>query len=231
MSPKSGVEMVRIPAGAFQMGSNDRADCQPQRPVTLREYWIGKNLITVKQFRAFCADAHFAYDWPAKTPSWGLKDDFPMVNVSWYDADAYCKWAGGTLPTEAQWEKAARGTDGRMYPWGNEFDPAKLCSSAKEKLLSPVAVGSFGAGASPYGCLDLSGNAAQWCLDWYAKTGYVGLPDTDPAGALSGDEKVLRGGNWFFKKPEMLSCAYRGDQPAGFFYKGIGFRLCMESFR
>ena len=65
----------------------------------------------------------------------------------------------------------------------------------------------------------------------YAKTGYVGLPDTDPAGALSGDEKVLRGGNWFFKKPEMLSCAYRGDQPAGFFYKGIGFRLCMESFR
>lgn len=222
-----GGDRVHIPAGNFLMGSDRSPDCAPARQVYVSEFWMGKNLVTVAEFRKFC-DSGFKYDWEVRKPAWGYQDNLPMVNVSWFDASAYAKWAGGRLPTEAEWEKAARGEDGRNYPWGNKFDPTRLCSSVGSALTSPVAVGSFNTGASPYGCLDMSGNAAQWCQDWYSDKGYAGLPDKNPRGASTGTERVLRCGNWFFRKPVMFSTWFRGNQPPEFFYKGIGIRVAYD---
>ena len=213
VNPRSGCEMVEVRAGWFRMGDDSRKDCSPLRNVRLNRFWIGKNLVTVAQFRKFAAEAGYKYEWEANKPAWGYIDAYPMVNVTWFDADAFCKWAGGRLPSEAQWEKAARGDSNSVFPWGNTFIPANACSSVDQVRTSPEPVGSRPQGASPYGCLDMSGNAAQWCSDWYSATGYVGLPAKNPEGLKNGDEKALRGGNWFFRKPEMLGCAYRGDQP------------------
>ncbi len=223
---KTGVEMVFVPRGAFTMGSDRWPEASPAHKVSVKAYWIGKNLVTVSQFRAYCEASNYGYDWKNRQPMWGYQDNFPMVNVTWYEAEAFCKWAGGDLPTEAQWEKAARDSDAREFPWGSDFNPSLLCSSVDKKLAGPMAVGSFPDGKSSYGCLDMSGNAAQWCLDWYASTGYRGIDGKDPIGAATGTEKVLKGGNWFFTSVDFFRSAYRGDMPPTVKFKGIGFRLC-----
>ena len=132
INPKDGAVMVYVPAGEFVMGDDQMPRSSPRRTVTLDAFWIYKNDVTVAQYRKFCQAT--GRQMP-QTPTWGWKDDHPVVNVTWDDAKAYCDWAGAALPTEAQWEKAARGTDGRMYPWGNEWDAGKLwCSrSVSEK--------------------------------------------------------------------------------------------------
>ena len=131
-----------------------------------------------------------------EVPAWGWIDTHP-VNVSWNDAKAYAKWAGVTLPTEAQWEKAARGTDGRVYPWGNDWDAAKCNNSVGANHPGKTSpVGSFPAGASPYGCLDMAGNVWQWCADWYGADYYTTSPAKNPTGPATGTVRVLRGGSW-----------------------------------
>lgn len=240
VNAKDGAEMVLIPAGIFLMGTSEpalaawlkshrgdkRADYAaelPQRTVTLDSYYIYKNDVTVAQYRAFCKATHRALP---PDPDWGWQDNQPMVYVNWSDADAYAKWAGAGLPTEAQWEKAARGTDGRIYPWGKSWDATKCSNAAGEgnALCQPSPVGSFPDGASATGCLDMAGNVFQWCADWYADNYYKNAPDSNPAGPTTGDFRVIRGGAWDYDDPCLFRSAYRIGMAPGYRSKAFGFR-------
>ena len=228
-----GIAMVYVPGGLFSMGSNARPNERPLHKVHLSGYWIGKNDVTVSQFRRFCALSGFKFDWEGHKPSWGWKDTHPMVNVSWADARAFCKWAGGDLPTEAQWEKAARGSKAREYPWGKEWDPAKCWCSHRDfgDVGSTASVGSFPLGASPYACLDMSGNVWQWCLDWFSPSGYELRQSHDPKGHASGTVHVLRGGSWADLDPDFFRAAYRSDDGRSSRNGTCGFRLVQRRIR
>lgn len=165
VNPKDGAKLVYVPAGEFIMGSNDGpGDEKPQRRVYLDPYWIYKHEVTAAQYRRFCSET--GRKMP-NAPEWGGKDDHPIVRVTWDDAKAYADWAGVSLPTEAQWEKAARGTDGRKWPWGDMFEAAKCVCSVGTDRTSTAPVGSMPKGASPYGCLDMAENVWEWCADWF----------------------------------------------------------------
>jgi formylglycine-generating enzyme required for sulfatase activity len=250
LSSKGNVEMVYVPEGNFIMGGVDlkpgetldritggygstikrvvqggdmtsQNDQGPQRSVYLDGYWIGKNLITVGQFREFTRVTHYRFNWKANQPQWGYIDTHPMVMVTWADARAYCKWAGGDLPTEAEWEKAARGTDGREYPWGNTWDPNRLwCGHSHE----PAPVGSFTNGASPYGCLDMVGNTWQYCLDWFGGS-YDNLPSSNPTGVEQGQDRVIRGGMFDGCAYTTFRCSYRYFQDPKCGFCACGFRM------
>ncbi len=203
-SLRGDIELVYVPTGEFTMGSNESPNQMPEHKVILDAYWIGKCTVTVAQFRAFCKSTSYAYPWSKLRPQWGWIDTHPMVLVNWNDARSFCKWAGGDLPSEAQWEKAARGTDARQFPWGNRFDPAKLRTNTQ----STAPVGSYPAGASPYGCLDMAGNCYQWCLDFYAAN-YNGMPPRNPTGPPVGRGHILRGGDWGDDNRLSFRCAFR----------------------
>lgn len=219
---KDGSEMILIPAGEFTMGSNDgEASEKPAHKVYLDTYEIGKYEVTVAQYRKFCRATGRAM--PVEAPPWGWKDDHPIVNVSWFDAEAYCKWAGGRLPTEAEWEKAARGTEGRTYPWGNTWDKNK-CANYGLGLKSTAAVGSYPSGASPYGCMDMAGNVWEWSADWHGEHYYSASPARNPKGPGSGKYRVLRGGS-FYNSDSNNRCAFRlTDYPYDYYFTN-GFRL------
>jgi len=222
VNPRDGAEMVYVPAGEFIMGSNDGADEEePQRSVYLDGYWMYRHPVTVAQYRKFCSETRRKMPDP---PSWGWKDDHPIVNVTWHDAKAYADWAGVQLPTEAQWEKAARGTDGRAYPWGNEFDASKaVCGVRRRSEKSTAPVGSIPSGASPYGCLDMAGNVWEWCADWYDEDYYRSAPNRNPTGPASGSRRVLRGGSWYDFFSYVMRAALRFDLP-DFWNYYCGFR-------
>ena len=246
-NPIDGAEMVYVPAGPFLMGSTDAeidsafmdANAQlsgvpkewftreaPQRRVYLDGYWTYKNDVTVAQYRKFCHETGRKMPQP---PEWGWKGNHPVVNVTWGDAKAYCDWAKVRLPTEAQWEKAARGTDGREYPWGNQWDPGKLWCPIPQPRDRTTPVGSFPAGASPYGCLDMEGNVRQWCADWYDSSYYSNSNNYNPEGPVTGLFRVLRGGSWGDSFRPFFRCTYRhvGDptQPRVL----VGFRAVRNS--
>lgn len=227
LNPKDGAELVWIPEGDFFMGSaltDGEPDETPMRRVYIDGYWITKNLITVAQFRRFCDATRFKYDWKKHKPKWGWQDDLPMVHVSWDEARAYAQWAGGDLPTEAQWEKAARGTDGRKYPWGEDWD-ANRCAN---NLTCPVPAGYFSSSASPYGLLDMAGNAAQWCRDWYASDYYQSGNDRNPLGPATGIQRVLRGSAWSGFNPSYFRCANRFLQKPDYRFHFLGFRCVVR---
>jgi len=203
-------DIVLVPAGEFLMGSaeSDRdagADEKPQRRVYLDAYWIDRHEVTVGQFRTFCQAT--GREMPP-VPPWGWQDDHPVLNARWEEAAAYARWAGKRLPTEAEWEKAARGTDGRRYPWGNDWDTSK-CASGHNSTGSTQPVGSYPSGASPYGVLDMAGNVYEWCADWYDKDYYAYGPERNPPGPSAGEYHVLRGGSWADLFPRLFRCAYR----------------------
>jgi formylglycine-generating enzyme required for sulfatase activity len=196
--------MVYVPAGKFVMGSKwPRGNATPVRAVYLDAFRIGKTDVTVGQFRAYSKATGLHYDWAAHMPAWGWHDDHPMVNVTWSEARTFCKWAGGDLPTEAQWEKAARGADGRTYPWGNRWDKTKCAITVPPggvvtttgQLKGTMPVGSHPTGPSPYGCLDMAGNVWQLCRDRYGR--YDPRATRNPVGTSSSiSQRVLRGGCW-----------------------------------
>ena len=187
-----GAEMVRVDAGDFTMGGLGGQD---ENTVSTRAFWMYKYPVTVKQYRAFCRQTSRPMPKP---PGWGWIDDHPMVNVSWFDARAYAKWAGVRLPTEAEWEKAARGTDGRVLPWGNDFDTAKLQSPQDLHGYAGTApVGHFPGNVSPWGCMDMAGNVWQWCstrIGPYPYRADDGREATDVE--LPGERRTYRGGGF-----------------------------------
>ncbi|MGO8672536.1 MAG: formylglycine-generating enzyme family protein [Capsulimonadaceae bacterium] len=225
VNPIDGAQMIRIPAGPFQMGDHDLAD-NPVHTVTLSSYFIYKNDVTVAMYERFCAATGHPMPDP---PRWGWDNgSFPVVDVSWDDANAYCTWAGGHLPTEAEWEKAARGTDGRQYPWGNEWEPSDCAHSVVTPLSSPKPVGSYPSGASPYGVLDMAGNVWNWCSDWYDEDYWKTAHGVDPAGPDSGKDRVARGGVFSGNLEDSFRCARRHRIAPGNRSVVTGFRAVVR---
>jgi formylglycine-generating enzyme required for sulfatase activity len=186
--------MVYVPAGAFIMGSGEVDDEQPMHAVYLDAFYIDGTEVTNAQYRA-CVEAG-ACDAPSDTTYYDNADytQHPVVYVHWHQAEDYCQWAGKRLPTEAEWEKAARGTDGWTYPWGEGID----CDHAQYNECGgqTVPVGSKPRGKSPYGVLDMAGNVFEWVADWYDPGYYRESAKRNPLGPDSGEYRVLRGGSW-----------------------------------
>lgn len=215
VNPIDGAQMVWIPPGEFIMGSAADGDAldreKPSHKVYLSGYWMYKYPVTVGQFKKFCLAT--GRNMPP-APPWGWNEAHPMVNVSWQDATAYCDWAKVKLPTEARWEKAARGTDGRKYPWGNAYDDTKVwCSIETTRKETAPIVRRYNVSESPYGCVDMMGNVWQWCLDWYGEPYYKIAPNHDPPGPNSGTSRVVRGGNWSIQQTWGMRVAVRGNAP------------------
>jgi serine/threonine-protein kinase len=246
--PSGPAGMVWIPGGAFLMGSNDeelatvkgicrepslRWPCpdfkeeQPQREVETGGFWMDQNEVTNRQFEDFVkatgyqteaegqGDAHhWRYYYTAG------KADHPVVGVSWHDADAYCAWLGKRLPTEAEWEKAARGADGRLWPWGGSWDAGRL-NSIESGINGTEAVGARGGelGRSPYGLSDMAGNVWEWTADWW---GWYEKPHRPPEDN-QGWGRVIRGGSWR-KQGHETRTAFRGRADPGGYSDDIGFR-------
>ncbi|MES1982072.1 MAG: formylglycine-generating enzyme family protein [Pseudomonadota bacterium] len=192
-------EMVTIPAGEFIRGTNQRLpDEGPQHTANLEEFMLDRYEVTNLQYKKFIdATAHRSPDHFRNRTYPAGKADHPVTFVSWDDAVAYCAWAGKRLPTDQEWEKAARGTDGRVYPWGDEFDLENanmpLRWQALKQYGDTTPVGAFEKGVSPYGAYDMSGNVWEWTASWYEA--YPG--NTTPSESYGQRYKTIKGGSWF----------------------------------
>lgn len=249
VSEIDGMTLIFVPGGEFPMGSN--ASLGPEKPVHtvhLDPYWIDRTEVTNDMFGLFVSQSGYqtyaekagvseimnlatskmetipGADWQhPQGPASDLSElgDHPVVQVSWYDALAYCQWAGRRLPTEAEWEKAARGMDARDFPWGDDFD-GTLLNFADASLNAfwgdndfddgyqfTAPVGSYPMGASPYDILDMAGNAWEWANDWADESYYQDSPASNPGGPPSGDNRIVRGGSWHDIADGQLA-AYRG---------------------
>ena len=195
--------------------------------VYVSSFLMDKMGVTWDQYRRFAAAT--GTPLPPHEPYWGMHDDHPAVFVTWDEGNAYCQWAGGRLPTEAEREKAARGTDGRIYPWGNEEpDPTRaVFRRTWGHELTTDAVGSHPKGASPYGLLDMGGNLWEWCSDWYEEDYYAASPSRDPKGPPTGLAHVVRGGSWD-SRPTVLSASVRSWGHRGYREGDFGFRCAMD---
>ncbi len=231
------IELVRVPAGDFTMGSAADDEMahrneKPQHRVYLDEFLIGKYEVTVDQYRTFVkATGHEEYEGKLQRPG-----NHPAVVVSWYDAVAFCEWAsevmgrGVRLCTEAEWEKAARGTDGRRFPWGNEAPDASRCNRFSERAVAlTTAVGSYSpVGDSPYGCADMAGNVWEWVNDWYDEEYYARSPSSNPAGPDGGKYRVWRGGSFLYNPPGYVRTANRSGNRPNTHIGWVGFRVCVS---
>ena len=218
--PQDKVKMVYVPPGTFPMGSTDGdGDEQPVHDVTLDGFWIDETEVTNAHY-AQCVEAGECEASFYEDSAYN-GDNLPVVGVFWNDADAYCNWAGGQLPTEAQWEYAARGPDGNTYPWGEEVPTCDLAQYG-DCDGQTVPTGSYPEGASWAGALDMAGNVWEWVSDWYDSDAYASAVAENPTGPESGDTKVLRGGSWIGKSINLRG-ANRGDDDS-VWYDDIGFR-------
>ena len=216
--------MVEIPAGEFTMGNDGGdEDEKPAHAVTLEAFEMDMFEVTNADFAKFVeATGYQTEAEKAGEAGWRAyaegKDNHPVVKVSWNDADAYCRWAGKRLPTEAEWEKAARGTEGVIYPWGNEWDPAKA-NTKQSGFRGTVAVGSFAEGASPYGVHDMAGNVWEWMADWYQP-----YPNSTYQSDYFGEKfKVTRGGGWF-QEENLVTTSNRSATDPSAANDDLGFR-------
>ena len=261
-----GAEMVFVPAGEFAMGSEELGDDErPAHWVYLDSFWIDRYEVTNERFARFVATTGYQTEAERRGQGWvwmgseweevegadwrhphgpdssiGGKMDHPVVLVSWNDADAYCRWAGKRLPSEAQWEKAARGPStprqarddadsghGRRYAWGDEFDSARA-NTSESKRGDTTPVGSFSPqGDSPYGASDMTGNVWEWVADWYSSDYYSQAPLTNPPGPVTGTYKVLRGGSWPFDEVYART-PFRYNVKPDYTYDFVGFRCSSQ---
>ncbi|HEX8114539.1 MAG TPA: formylglycine-generating enzyme family protein, partial [Kofleriaceae bacterium] len=255
-------DMVAVLAGTFRMGSpagTGDDDEHPGHDVTLSAYCIDRTEVTVKAYAACvqakgCTAAPLTVQWSGGSAqdvqrysrfcNREDRPDHPINCVDWNQAAAYCTWADKRLPSEAEWEYAARGTDGRVYPWGNETPSAtrlnacgpECVAMAKRELNadwrpmydtndaweSTAPVGRFPAGASPFGALDMAGNVWEWTADWYGT--YKATAATNPRGAEMGTERVIRGGGWYNLVAAVVGAAYRYRYEPSHRRHGVGFR-------
>lgn len=199
----SGMEVVYVGAGEFLMGSstgdsNRDANEEPQHKVFLDAFWISKTQVTNAMFNACVAAGACQYSVShATNPNYHdpLFTNHPVVYVSWEAAQDYCAWTGGRLPTEAEWEKAARGPNGQRFPWGEEMARIKF-ANAGDEIGNTTPVGSFPYGKSYYGALDMGSNVREWVLDWYDANYYQYSPSVNPQGPAGGEKKVLKGASF-----------------------------------
>jgi formylglycine-generating enzyme required for sulfatase activity len=202
-------QMVEVPAGVFLMGADEGfADERPQRQVYVKRFWIDKYEVTNQRFRAVGMRPAVSFGAQYEQPR------LPVVGVTWLQAGEYCRRLGKRLPTEAEWEKAARGTDGRYFPWGNFWDPA-LANDGH----GPRPVGSYPDGASPYGALDMAGNVWEWVEDQYI---------TLAVASRGQERRVLRGGSWNYAAVFMRT-SYRRHERPDYVEQRIGFRCVKET--
>jgi formylglycine-generating enzyme required for sulfatase activity len=236
--------MVPVPAGAFVMGSS--GDDGPQHRVTLSAFCLDRTEVTVKSYAA-CVIAKTCIAPHVEVSTLCNRDDrpdHPVVCVDWSQAAAYCTWRGARLPTEAEWEYAARGSDGRSYPWGNDAPTAKRvnacgseCVAFGKRVLgrdwvamydgddgwdTTAPVGSFPAGASPFGVLDMAGNVWEWTADWRAD--YTAAPATNPHGPATGTARVNRGGGWHGHLAGDIRATARSSDDPALRSNSVGFR-------
>jgi formylglycine-generating enzyme required for sulfatase activity len=201
-SDKDHMSLLHVPAGEFTMGADSRFENEmPAHRVYLDEFWIDQTEVTVHMY-SLCVTAKVCKKPSNKASSlysnyYGSPEfeDYPVIHVDWNMAKTYCEWTGRRLPTEAEWEKAARGEQSLTYPWGNEEPNGHLLNFDNQKR-DVTAVGSYPNGSSPYGALDMAGNAWEWVADWYRETYYASSPASNPLGPNSGQERVLKGGSW-----------------------------------
>ena len=244
-------EMVRIPAGTFIMGSDRRNDRNayrvelPQRKVFLDAYDIDKYEVTTVQYLKFVLATNRPpqVDW--KFDGGNFQETMaahPIMHVTWYDADEYCRWAGKRLPTEAEWEKAARGDqDARIYPWGDEMAGLSRSNFGRSGLSGPVrdrperlllyppiiSVFKYENAVSPYGIFQMVGNVAEWVADWYDKDYYKSAPDRNPKGPEKGSHKGFRGGGWIDSTPTVRVSQRNGTDPKTSM-NWLGFRCARD---
>jgi formylglycine-generating enzyme required for sulfatase activity len=225
--------MQFVSAGDFKMGSDDAYDNEkPQHTVYLDAFWMDKFEVTNALYKKCVSDG--VCTEPSNKSSFTRNPyyddskyaDYPVIYVTWDQARTYCEWAGKRLPTEAEWEKAARGTNGRIYPWGNIFDGTKLNSwDLNPPPGDTTQIGAYPSGASPYGIMDLAGNVWEWVADWYAS--YSSGTQRNPTGPSSGQYRVLRGGAWGGYSSGTRAAFRLNVTPSYFFYV-VGFR-CARS--
>ena len=240
---RDGAPMILIPAGPFTMGSTDGLPNErPEHRVVLDAFFIDQYEVTLSLYRRFLESGK--HEPP---PTWDDEaattvGDRPATGMKWESAAAYCQWAGKRLPTEAEWEKAARGTDGRRYPWG-DMQPfvdianynrgmwvnAAITLVAVTSGLEGMSVrhGLKEGGKSPFGLFHMAGNAAEWVADWYGRDYYEKTPEQNPAGPGTGDKRVIRGGSWV-DLPAALRVTARFSAEADYEDRTIGFRCAMN---
>ena len=210
---KDGAIVVRIPGGEFEMGSpeaeGDPSE-HPQHVVRVQGFLMDKTEVTWGQYKRFLAASSQP---PPKSPVWGMPEALPASSITWDEAHAFCAWAGGRLPTEAEWERAARGDDGRQYPWGKTFDPWR-CNTRDGGPHAPTPAAAYPECVSPYGVLDLTGSVLEWCSDWYEEGYYAKSPAENPTGPETGNRRVSRGGAWMSPSQSSRVASRLGVDPA-----------------
>ena len=231
MTGEDGITLFYIPAGVFTMGSN--SDDSPEHLVNLDAFWIDQTEVTNSMY-AKCVEAGICNppnSSASKTRSsyYGNSqfNNYPVIYVNWNMAKAYCEWVDRRLPTEAEWEKAARGTDGRIFPWGNDPPNTNLLNY-NNTVGDTTEVGKYPNGASLYGAVDMAGNVWEWVADWYDTAYYLGSPSFNPPGPVSGTNRVDRGGSWGNSETKIRSAYRYGLNPISA-DDSLGFRCVMDA--
>lgn len=243
-----GMKMILVPSGSFMMGSNAGGEFEaPSHRVYINDFWMDSTPVTNQQYLRFVEESGYITEAEVIGHAWGYeneeyclipglswrkycvsgREDHPVVLITWNDAQAYAKWAGKRLPTEAEWEKAAQsGSTEPLYPWGNQTPDGTQCNFARNPEDFPPTTSVWQFPPNNYGLYDMVGNVWQWCSDYYSERYYSTSPMQNPIGPNHGELRVRRGGSWNVIQPFRLRTANRGAVPATLAAPNLGFRCC-----